>query len=254
MTHTSGLVRYEMNPKFTADLRANPDKAWTPEEEIAYLLDATPPFAAGQGWDYSDTNYIVLGMIMEKATGTPYIDLLRGRVLRPLGLEDTFPVTSRVVPGLVQGYAGPGNPFGGTDEMISGGRFAFNPQFEWTGGGVVSTAADLARWAKALYEGRAFDPSLLPAMLDGVPADLGPGSEYGLGVIIRPTPLGISYGHSGFFPGYLTEMMYFPEHGIAVAAQVNTSVGQAVGKSMTRVVLDLAAIAAGPGAGKSGHI
>jgi D-alanyl-D-alanine carboxypeptidase len=65
MTHTSGLVRYEMNPKFTADLRANPDKAWTPEEELSYLFDATPPFAAGQGWDYSDTNYIVLGMIME---------------------------------------------------------------------------------------------------------------------------------------------------------------------------------------------
>jgi hypothetical protein len=61
MTHTSGLVRYEMNPKFTADLRAQPDKSWTPEEEIAYLLDSTPPFAAGQGWDYSDTNYIVLG-------------------------------------------------------------------------------------------------------------------------------------------------------------------------------------------------
>ena len=46
MTHTSGLVRYEMHPKFTADLRAQPDKSWTPEEEIAYLLDATPPFAA----------------------------------------------------------------------------------------------------------------------------------------------------------------------------------------------------------------
>ena len=74
MTHTSGLVRYEMNPAFTADLRAQPDKAWTPEEEIAYLLDATPPFAAGQGWDYSDTNYIVLGMIIESITGTKLYD------------------------------------------------------------------------------------------------------------------------------------------------------------------------------------
>lgn len=244
MNHTSGLVRYEFQEKFTSELARQPDKVWRPEELVSYVLGLQPPFVPGQGWEYSDTNYIVLGMIMEKATGAPYLDLLRGRILRPLGLEDTFAVESRVVPGLVQGYAGPGNPFGGTDEMIAGGRFAFNPQFEWTGGGVVSTAADLARWAKALYEGRAFDPSLLPAMLDGVPAKLGPGSAYGLGVIIRPTPLGKSYGHSGFFPGYLTEMMYFPEHKIAVAAQVNTSVGQAVGKSMTRVVLDLAAIAA----------
>src|ERR1043165_9457226 len=74
MTHTSGLVRYEMNPKFTADLRASPDKAWTPEEEIACLRAATPPFAAGQGWDYSDTNYIVLGLIMEGITGTKLYD------------------------------------------------------------------------------------------------------------------------------------------------------------------------------------
>jgi D-alanyl-D-alanine carboxypeptidase len=252
MNHTSGLVRYEFQESFTSELARQPDKVWRPEELVSYVLGLQPPFAPGQGWEYSDTNYIVLGMIMEKATGTLYLDLLRSRVLRPLGLDDTFPVESRTVPGLIQGYAGPGNPFGGTDEMIAGGRFAFNPQFEWTGGGVVSTAADLARWAKALYEGRAFDPSLLPAMLAGVPAHLGPGSEYGLGVIIRPTPLGKSYGHSGFFPGYLTEMMYFPEHKIAVAAQVNTSIGRAVGKSMTRVVLDLAAIAAGPGAGKSG--
>ena len=82
MTHTSGLVRYEMNPKFTADLRAQPDKSWTPEEEIAYLLDATPPFAAGQGWDYSDTNYIVLGMILERITGTKLYDEVRDALSR----------------------------------------------------------------------------------------------------------------------------------------------------------------------------
>jgi D-alanyl-D-alanine carboxypeptidase len=83
MTHTSGLVRYEMNPTFTADLRANPDKRWTPEEEITYLFESPAPFAAGQGWEYSDTNYIVLGLIMEGLTGTPLYD----EVARRLGVE-----------------------------------------------------------------------------------------------------------------------------------------------------------------------
>ena len=90
--------------------------------------------------------------------------------------------------------------------MIKNGKFAINPQFEWTGGGMVSNAEDLARWAKAMYEGKAFDATLLPQMLDGVSAPmLGRETKYGLGVIIRPTRAGLTYGHSGFFPGYMTD-------------------------------------------------
>ena len=102
MNHTSGLVRYELNPKFTADLSANPDKVWTPAERLAYLLDAKPPFAAGQGWEYSDTNYIVLGMIIEQTGSAPYYEQLRAADPRPLRLDDTVPADSRRVPGLVR--------------------------------------------------------------------------------------------------------------------------------------------------------
>jgi D-alanyl-D-alanine carboxypeptidase len=244
MNHTSGLVRYEFKEQFTKDLTANPDKRWRPDELVAYILDTAPPFAAGQGWEYSDTNYIVLGMIIERVTKARYYEQVAQRVLRPLKLTSTLPSDSRVIPGLIQGYAGPDNPFGGTDAMIVGGKFAINPQFEWCGGGMASTTEDLARWAKALYEGRAFDPSLLRQMLDGVPAKLGPEAKYGLGVIIRPTALGISYGHSGFFPGYITEMIYFPEHKFAVAVQVNTSAPRATGKPLSRFISELAAIIA----------
>ena len=83
MNHTSGLVRYEFKEQFTKDLTANPDRVWKPEELIAYILDTQPPFAAGKGWDYSDTNYIVLGMIIEKVTGTSYYDLAKARLLNP---------------------------------------------------------------------------------------------------------------------------------------------------------------------------
>ncbi len=162
-----------------------------------------------EGWEYSDTNYIVLGMIIEQAGGAPYYDQLRG-LLKKHGLTDTVPADSRIVPGLVQGYAGANNPFGGSDEMIKDGKFAVNPQFEWTGGGLATTALDLARWAKLLYEGKVVDPSLMDDLLDGVPAKLGPETKYGLAVIIRPTAHGITYGHSGFMPGYQTDMMYFP--------------------------------------------
>ncbi|MDF1503812.1 serine hydrolase domain-containing protein, partial [Roseisolibacter sp. H3M3-2] len=224
MTHTSGLVRYEFDPRATAVLRAQPMKTWTPEERLSYLLDKAPPFAAGQGWDYSDTNYIVLGMILERITGTPYDSLLRTRLLGPLGLAGTVPADRPDVPAIANGYAGADNELGGYDASLDArGHLLVNPQFEWTGGGVASTTADLARWGKLLYEGRAFDAALLPRVLDGVPARLGRDVRYGLGVMLRPTALGVTWGHSGFFPGYATELLYFPELKIAVAVQANST-------------------------------
>jgi D-alanyl-D-alanine carboxypeptidase len=241
MNHTSGLVRYEFKDQFTKDLTAQPDKVWRPEELLAYLLEEKPPFEPGKGWDYSDTNYIVLGMIIEKVTGKRFYDLVEKRILKPLKLKNTVPSDSRQIRGLIQGYAGQGNPFGGKDAVLENGKFIINPQFEWTGGGYASTTEDLARWAKAMYEGKAFDASLLPQMLEGVSAPmLGKETRYGLGVIIRPTQAGIAYGHSGFFPGYLTEMMYFPEQKTALAVQFNTSAPRSTGKSPARFLVELA--------------
>ena len=240
MSHTSGLVRYEFKEQFTKDLTANPEKVWKPVELLSYLFDEKAPFEAGKGWDYSDTNYIVLGMIIEKVTGRRFYDEANRRVIKPLKLTDTIPQDGPRLKGVVQGYAGASNPFGGRDEMIQAGKFVINPQFEWTGGGYASTARDLAHWAKMIYEGKAFSPQLLPQVLDGVAAPmLGRETKYGLGVIIRQTPAGTSYGHSGFFPGYMTDMMYFPDQKVAIAVQVNTSVPRNLGKPLSRVLVEM---------------
>jgi D-alanyl-D-alanine carboxypeptidase len=242
MNHTSGLVRYEFKKEFTDFLTANPYKTWTPEDRLAYLFDEKPPFEAGKGWEYSDTNYIVLGMVLERITGKQFYDEAKKRFVQKLGLSNTIPQDGPILKGVVQGYAGPNNPFGGKDKMIENGKFIVNPQLEWTGGGWASTGEDLARWAKLMYEGKAFDASLVPVMLDGVQSKLGPNTKYGLGAIIRPTQAGLTYGHSGFFPGYMTDMMYFPEHKFAIAVQVNTSVGQSLGKPLGRVLVEMAEV------------
>jgi D-alanyl-D-alanine carboxypeptidase len=242
MNHTSGLVRYEFKKEFTDYLTANPMKVWTPEERLAYLFDAKPPFAAGQGWDYSDTNYIVLGMIIERVTKKNFYDEARKRFIKKFKLTDTIAQEGPVIPGVIQGYAGPNNPFGGKDNMIENGRFIINPQLEWTGGGWASTALDLARWTKIYFEGKAFDNSLMPQVLDGIAAPmLGREAKYGLATIIRKIPAGTTYGHSGFFPGYVTDMMYFPDKKIAIAVQVNTSAPQTLGgRGLGRVISDIA--------------
>lgn len=241
MNHTSGLVRYEFNDAFLRDLNANPLRRWTAAERVAYILGTQPPFAAGQGWDYSDTNYIVLGAIIERITGGTLNDQIRRRVLEPQRLGDVIPSDTVVLPGVVQGYAGAENPFGHQPTMIRDGRFIVNPQFEWAGGGYATSAADLARWAAILWGGRAFSPALLPQVVDGVSAPaLGNGVRYGLGVIVRDGALGPSWGHSGYFPGYLTDVRYYPRQRFAVALQVNASTRGAFTRGVGGMTEDLA--------------
>jgi len=222
MQHTSGLVRYEFNPRFVADLRADPYRRYTPVDELRYLFGTDAAFAAGTGWDYSDTNYIVLAMVLERILGGTAYEAIQRRIIEPLGLGGTIPSDRPDLSGLAQGYAGPQNPFGDFDAVLVDGRFVLNPQFEWAGGGYASTAADLARLAGAWYEGRLFDSTLVAQAVDGVPAPmLGPTARYGLGVIVRETPLGVTWGHSGYFPGYLTEVRYYPRQRVAIALQLN---------------------------------
>ena len=241
MNHTSGLVRYEFNPAVTQAMTADANKVWTPAERVSYILDTEPPFLAGQGWQYSDTNYIVLGMIVEHVTGQDYYELIRRRILEPLSLRNTIPSDRRVLPGVVQGYAGPRNDFGGKDAMIENGAMIVNPQMEWAGGGFASTADDLARWARTLYSGGFLPPAMMPELLNGVPArGLGRDAKYGLGVIITPTDLGEARGHSGFFPGYLTEVRYYVDQEFAVSIIFNTSVQQAIGRNPATLLHDLA--------------
>ena len=239
MNHTSGVMRYEFKPDFVNDLNAMPAKEWKPEELLKYVWDENPGFAAGQGWDYSDTNYILLGMIIEQLTGRKYYELLYKEILEPHKLVNTKPTDKNLLPGIAQGYAGKDNPFKLNEKVINdNGVFVINPQFEWTGGGVYSTTEDLARWGKLLYEGKIVDTALM--LREAVAAKLGRDAKYGLGVIIRPTQQGVAYGHSGFFPGYMTELFYFPGRKLCIALQCNSSDIKNLKIGLQRVLLEIA--------------
>ncbi len=245
MGHRSGVMRYELSRGFLRALAARPDHLFTPAEEVAFVLDRQPRFAAGEGFDYSDTNYVLLGMILERIAGRSCYDEIQRRFLGPLGLRDTVPSVGRRLPGLVQGYAGEGNPFGQRDAMLVDGQLPFDAGFEGAGGGFASTASDLARWAKALYEGEVLDGAGVD-VLDGEPAPpLGQGVRYGLGAMIDDSELGARVGHSGLFPGYMSAMRYFPRPKVAVAVMVNTSANARLSRELTAWVTELAQIAAG---------
>jgi D-alanyl-D-alanine carboxypeptidase len=242
MNHSSGIPEHVLNKDFIAEMKKDPDRIWKPEELIAYILDAKPLFPAGKGWSYADTNYILVGTIFERVTGKTVYGEVQRRILKPLKLERTIPSDRRILPEVISGYSMPNSPFGFEGRVIVDGKFIINPQMEWTGGGFASTAEDLAKWAKHLYEGAVLKKGTLDQMLTGVDAKEGRGSgagnKYGLAVQIRSSEWGLSYGHGGWFPGYLSEMEYFPQQRIAVAVQFNTDAGRTMKQGPRTYIAD----------------
>ena len=224
LQHTGGLPRYVFKEAFIDQLLKFPDRIWKPEETLGFILEEAPVHQAGKGWSYSDTDYIVLGLIIEKITKSPYYDELNRRILQPFALDNTSPSNSRRLRGLVTGYTGDKTPpFKLPGKLAVDGLYPVNPQFEWCGGGLITTSLDMARWAKLLYEGKVFSADLLDEMLKPVDFRTGaPGEQgYGLGVMVLNSDFGKIYGHAGMFPGYETQMSYFPKWKIAVTIQVN---------------------------------
>lgn len=240
LRHQTGIPRYVFGEEFTSTLSSQPDRIWTPKELLAFASrDAL--FAPGEKWAYSDTNYILLGKLVEKVTGKRFYDLVRTRLLKPNGLEQTVPTDKRRIEHMAQGQVVTGRSMGVGEWALKDGQFSYNVQFEWCGGGWATTPADLARWVGLLYGGKAFDEEYLGSLLDTVPAGrLGRGVEYGLGVMVRPTDAGELRYHDGFMPGYTTSAGLFPASNIAVAIQLASDNGRAVGKPMSLVLADVA--------------
>ena len=231
MTHTSGIPEHVAEKDVVDKLFDDPDKRWKADDIAPLLFDRKPLFVAGKGWSYADANYIVLGLAIESVLGPEsncYKEIER-RFLEPLKLANTKPSVTRALPGLVQGYSGPGSPFLPEGPVLKEGKLAFSPSFEWAGGGFISSSGDLAKWAWNLWGGKVLKPETLAKMVDGVPAKTGPQDKYGLGAMIEPTSVGVSHGHEGWYPGYLSQTMYLPEHKIAVAVQFNTDDQRGIG-------------------------
>lgn len=226
LTHSSGLPDHLYTTNFLLSRKWwNVDSRFSPESLIECILDQPPLFETGKGWQYTDTGYILLGLVIEAATRNSYYKEMEQRFLEPLKLNMTSPSDRPSLPGLVAGYVAQDNVFGLPRKTIDeSGKMVWNPAVEWTGGGLISTSRDLAVWAKLLYEGHAMQTDYLKDLFQSVPA--GDGVQFGAGVLIRQNgPLGQIWGHGGVIPGYISSIRYYPKYGVAVAFQINTDRG-----------------------------
>lgn len=199
-----------------------------PLDAIAITFKMQPLFEPGKAWSYSDTGYLLLGMVIEAATDQTVFNLAKERFLDPLGLRHTIPSNSPKLSRLAVGYTVPNNPFGlSARTMDDAGALIWNPVVEWTGGGFASNSSDLARWGQALFTGAAMQVPYKDRLLDGVAVhpDMA-GIFYGAGAAIyEATPLGPVYGHGGWIPGYVSSLRHYADQQVTIAFQINSDVG-----------------------------
>ncbi|MCK7626380.1 beta-lactamase family protein [Streptomyces sp. RS10V-4] len=200
---TSGIAVYE---PLSAPPASNPDGSYSLEALVREGLKRAPASAPGTAFLYSNTNYLILGMLVEKATGMPVYKAVTNRISTPLGLTQTiFPAPgdhSLPTPS-VRGYHG---------VRIGGYYFwsrvvDYDPSLFSSAGAMISTEEDLTKFYRALIGGKVVSPAALAEMEKTAGAE-GVGGGYGLGLIRRDLPCGGSaWGHNGMVPGYHTQTM-----------------------------------------------
>ncbi|MEM6553936.1 MAG: serine hydrolase domain-containing protein [Planctomycetota bacterium] len=220
--HTSGLPNYVGLPGVKEELIAEPERRWTEEELLAFAYAGRPYFKpAEDGWMYSNTNYVLLGQVLEKVTGRGLDDLIQAYVCEPLGLTDTFYSVEASIPE----PAARGYQYGDEDEPIfwkGRGEVPYDvthasPSMWHAAGAMVSTLDDTRRFVEAIVKGELLGDEMHTAMLDfrdtGYPVDY----SYGLGLINYYGAI----GHTGNVPGYQVTATHNPEEDLTVVVLAN---------------------------------
>ncbi len=229
LAHTSGLADYLANEHLLIHLGAAPRTPWQPAALLPYV--GKPLFAPGTGWSYSNTNYLLLGEVIQAASGRGAEAELADRFLEPLGLHSTaLQSGTTVAPAPALGLGA--HPY----SRAAGTKVVYKDLADGTGylpfaslatsldaaGSLVSTSADLARWGADLYGGSVLTAASLLAMEDtSVSAPYKPRFTYGLGTQRLTLDGFTSYGHGGACSGYRAVLRYFPVLGASIAVLTN---------------------------------
>jgi D-alanyl-D-alanine carboxypeptidase len=214
--HTSGVFDYFQTLRYAVRVFRDPSRSWTPRE-ILGLADG-PWCDPGACFRYSNTNFVLLGMVIERITGTSLGDEVRRRLLEPQGLDRTVFQPDQATPR----NAAHGHLWGGGSVFYDHtGRSRILPHrsaatVAWAAGAMASTATDLARWADALYGGRVVSAESLAAMLTFRERD-----EYGLGTRTRTFQGHRAIGHLGGIRGYELAMWHFPDDDVTIVVLTN---------------------------------
>ena len=213
---TSGLFNYTEDDTWVTKAFSNFQRTWTPRELVDVGLAHPPYFAPGTGWHYSNTNTVLLGMIIEQVTGKPVREVFAEKIFKPLGLKHTvWPMTSALPAPYAHGI---------TVQTLDNKRADAtnrNPSWAFTAGQLIATLDDLKIWVQSYATGSLISPELQQERLTWVtfPPNT-PTRKYGLGIGIDNGWL----GHSGELPGYNTGAYFLPEKKAVIVVMVNSDI------------------------------
>jgi CubicO group peptidase (beta-lactamase class C family) len=227
LNHTSGIRSYTgLGPRWQRRWRED----MSPDTIVGLVRDDTLDFKPGAQWRYNNTAYVLLGMIIERASGKPYATFLEEEFLRPLGLSQTYYCSQTpIIKYRAQGYdRADGGLWSAKPESKGSGRHLVNTEYlsmtqPFSAGALCSTVGDLVAWQRALVGGRVVRPASYTAMttpeslVDGKPLTYG----YGLGVSTLSKHRKVSHG--GGINGFITDLAYYPDDTLHVVVLANTS-------------------------------
>src|SRR5262245_20037799 len=202
LNHTSGIYNYVDDPGFNQAQLADPRHIWSPRQLIDVATSHPSLFAPGDGWAYSNTNYVILGLVVEAVTDTPLEQQLRARLFEPLELASTSYVPAVDTSGrLAHGFIGSGTLPGVPSGTLIDVTTLLNGSWFWGAAAIVSNGDDVTKFFASLLGGRILPANLLAAMKTVTP-NSPDGLRYGLGLTRFRTACGPAYGHVGDFIGY----------------------------------------------------
>lgn len=242
MKNRSGLKNYVQSPKVAKAFDVNPSKIWTPKELLA-LAFAQQQSAPDEKFEYSNTNFILLGLIAEKLDKKPLTTIFKDRLFEPLGMKHSYlpeAFETKMTKPYAHGYA-----YGKSAHVFTHLPYSTKMQqaimhkkikpldytvqsasWSWAAGGVVSNAEDLAIWIEALAEGKLFTPEYYQRWKNSpVPSDeTNPNVKYGYGFMTIENDFGLFYFHSGELPGFNSYMIYHPKLKQAITMWANLTI------------------------------
>lgn len=217
LAHTSGIADYTADELFLRRTASEPRRTWTPRELVDRAVRMGPEGSPGERFSYASTNYVLLGLVVERVTGTTAGEQLRRRIFEPLRLRETSFVPGTRIPGRhAHGYA-PSAHDGIVGSLATArDRSAASASWAWAAGAIVSSAADLSRFFQALLGGLLLPRRVLEQMRPV------PGARYGLGLASFRTPCGTAVGHTGNLLGTVSAVWSTRDGSRRVVAMTNS--------------------------------
>jgi D-alanyl-D-alanine carboxypeptidase len=257
----SGLPSYTEAPELTESLDHDPTRAWTPQEMLAIAFKGPSQFAPGKEFNYCNTNYVLLGLIVEKVEGKPLAQVFQDRLFGPLGMKQALlpASTSNTIPEpYSHGYLYGGSSYAMLDapypaDLQAAAKMGTltpnddteqNPSYATAAGGVISTADDLATWMRALVGGKVFNADYQRQWLESLePEDLNApeGQQYGYGISLMGWGPNRVYFHGGEMPGFNSFMGHDPVNDVTLVVWTNLTLsldGQRTANTIMLKMLD----------------